>query len=181
MDRIEPEGRNPEQRNLRNPNESDVVEYESTPSREVERQLDTDITDESIGGMTGTLAGAAIGSLGGPVGAVIGAIAGAIGGWWVGSEAAHTAASVTTEDETAYRTHYGSYTNRPHGLTYDDVHAAYLVGHLAGRSPEYRGKTFAQIEPTLERGWAAMRNERLGDWAGVREYALFAFERAREL
>jgi len=182
MDRIEPERRDraePDERDLRSPSESHVVEYESVPSREVARELDNDLADESVGGMAGTLAGAAIGSLGGPVGAVVGAIAGAIGGWWMGSEAAHTAANVTADDESAFREHYGSYADRPKLLSYDDIHAAYLVGHLSGRSPQYRGKTFAQVEPELERGWEAMRNERPSDWPKVREYARFAFERAR--
>lgn len=182
MDRLEPERDKlePEGRNLRNPNESHEVEYESVPSRDVARRLDTDLADESVGGMTGTLVGAAIGSLGGPVGAIIGAIAGAIGGWWVGSEAAHTATNVSEADEAAYRAHYQAAVNRPAGLSDDDVRAAYMVGHLAGRSPEYRGRSFVQVEPELARGWEAMRNERPSDWPKVRGFAEFAFERARK-
>jgi hypothetical protein len=170
----------PKREPLRDPNESNVVEYRSTPSREVADRLDTDLAAETVGGMTGTLGGAAVGSLAGPIGAVIGAIAGAIGGWWVGHDAAETASNVSMADEHAYRAHFESIAARRERLTYDDTRAAYMIGHLAGRNPEYHGQSFEQVEPELERGWTAIRNARIGQWRHAREYARYAFLRARE-
>jgi len=163
----------------RDSSESNTVDYGATGSRDLDRRVKADLAGESIGGMGGTIGGAAIGSLGGPMGAVLGAIAGAIGGWWAGREAAESAVNTRESDERAYRMHYALAAARPDELGYADVRTAYVIGALAGRNPDYHDRSFEQIEPELERGWNAVRNEHAGQWPQLRAYARYAFWRAR--
>ncbi len=38
-------------------------------------------------------------------------------------------------------------------LDYDDARVGYGVGHMAGRNPDYRGRSFEEVEPELRAGW----------------------------
>jgi hypothetical protein len=132
---------------------------------------------EAVGGISGVLTGAAIGSLGGPIGTIIGGIAGAVSGWWAGRAISEAAYHATHDDEEHYRTGHAA----PAGAarSYDDVRPAYQVGHLAGRNPDYAGRTFEEVEPDLRHGWSAHVSARHGPWDEAREYARMAFERSR--
>jgi hypothetical protein len=136
-----------------------------------------DHVGEAAGGVSGVLAGAAAGSVVGPVGTVIGGIVGAMGGWWAGRAVAEAATSITTEDESYYRKHYDSLGNRPADLRYEDVRPAYYVGHVATRNPDYRGRSFEDIEPELRRSWPTDR--KYGTWDSMRGYAREGFTRGR--
>ena len=57
---------------------------------------------------------------------------------------------------------------------------AYAAGHLAGRNPEWAGRSFDEVEPELQRGWSGDVAKRHGEWSSVRGYARTAFDRARE-
>ena len=136
-----------------------------------------DHVGEAAGGVSGVLAGAAAGSLAGPVGTVIGGIVGAMGGWWTGRAIAEAGTAITTDDETFYRKHYETAPGRLADRKYDDVKPAYYLGHLASRNPDYRNRSFNDIEADLRSGWTSDR--KFGSWEAVRSYANEGFSRGR--
>lgn len=136
-----------------------------------------DHVGEAAGGVGGVLAGAAAGSVVGPVGTIIGGIVGAMGGWWTGRAVAEAATAITTEDETFYRKQYEGSGNRLADQRFEDVRPAYYVGHLASRNPDYRNRSFDDIEGDLRRGWPSDR--KYGTWDTMRGYAREGFTRGR--
>jgi hypothetical protein len=132
-----------------------------------------DHVGEAAGGISGVAAGAALGSLAGPVGTVIGGIVGAMGGWWTGRAVAEAATAITTEDEEFYRGHYEG--SPIADRRYDDVRPAYYLGHLASRNPDYRNRSFDEVESDLRGGWQS--NTRYGSWDAVRNYAREGYKR----
>jgi hypothetical protein len=60
------------------------------------------------------------------------------------------------------------------------VRPAYVAGHLAGRNPEYTGRSFEEIEGDLRGGWRDGVGVKGAEWPAMRGYAQSAFERARE-
>lgn len=137
-----------------------------------------DEVGEAAGGISGVVTGAAIGSLGGPIGTIIGGIAGAIGGWWAGKEISEAARSYTNEDDSFYRSHYESSDARLADRSYADVSPAYQLGHLAGRNPDYAGRSFDTVESDLRRGWDSSAARAHGEWDHVRGFARDAYTRA---
>jgi hypothetical protein len=133
---------------------------------------------EAAGGLTGVLVGAGIGSAAGPVGTLIGGVAGAIGGWWVGRAVVEAASTLSHEDEAYFREHYDTVPNRPADRAYDDVRAAYYLGQIASRNPNFLEREFTEVEPELERGWASF-SEKYGSWTTVRDYAAVGFRRGQ--
>jgi hypothetical protein len=136
-----------------------------------------DHAGEAVGGISGVVAGAAIGSAAGPVGTVIGGIVGAMGGWWSGRAVAEAATSITKDDDAFYRSRFESSGGRVSGRSYDDVKPAYYLGHIASRNPDYRSRSFEEVENDLSRGWTS--DKRYGAWGDVREYAREGFTRGR--
>jgi hypothetical protein len=136
-----------------------------------------DHVGEAAGGVSGVLAGAAAGSAVGPVGTVIGGIVGAMAGWWTGRAVAEAATAVTTEDDGYYRKHYESSPTRLADRSYDDVKPAYYLGHVASRNPDYRNRSFNEIETDLRAGWT--KDPRYGSWDAVRNYASEGYTRGR--
>jgi hypothetical protein len=59
------------------------------------------------------------------------------------------------------------------------VRPAYQLGHLAGRNPDYAGRSFDEVESDLQRGWTGDVAARHGDWTSVRPYARGAYDRSR--
>jgi hypothetical protein len=101
------------------------------------------------------------------------------------SEAAH---GFTDDDDTHYRTQHGTMGTMGTSTTadmssstrsYDDVRPAYQLGHLAGRNPDYSGRSFDEVETDLQRGWTSDVSQKHGDWNSVRPYAQSAYERGR--
>jgi hypothetical protein len=133
---------------------------------------------EAAGSISGVLLGAGIGSAAGPVGTLIGGIAGALGGWWAGRAVADSAAKLSRDDEEYFREHYESQPNRLADRSYDDVRAAYYLGHIASHNPNFVEREWTEVEPELERGWSTQA-ERFGRWEGVRDYAATGFSRGR--
>ncbi len=140
-------------------------------------KADTDTLGEASGGFLGAVGGMALGAVGGPIGLVLGGVAGALGGWWAGHEVAD---AITEEDVSAYRTEYERSPAHLADRSFESVSAAYAVGHLAARNPEYAGRTFEQIEPDLERGWNGEGAARFGPWPVVRTFARAGYDRAAE-
>ncbi|HSU95829.1 MAG TPA: YsnF/AvaK domain-containing protein [Gemmatimonadaceae bacterium] len=134
---------------------------ESTTDRVVDGPDSTRASDtgrkvgEGVGGAAGVGAGAAVGSLAGPVGTVVGAIAGAVGGWWAGRGVSDAAASYSNTNDTYYRNRFADLPESSRGrfASYDRARPAYELGYLASQNPDYRGRSFDQVESDLRRGW----------------------------
>ena len=136
-----------------------------------------DHVGEAAGGISGVVAGAAIGSVVGPIGTIIGGIVGAMGGWWTGRAVAEAATAITPGDDVYYRRHFESSPGRFGSRNYDEVKPAYYIGHLASRNPDYRNRSFDDIETDLRRGWAS--DSKYGAWDEVRGFASEGFTRGR--
>lgn len=136
-----------------------------------------DLVGEAAGGVSGVLTGAAIGSAGGPVGTIIGGIAGALGGWWTGRAISEAAETLTEDDEAYYREHYAKSPARPADRDYESVRPAYHLGHIASRNPNFRGRTWDEVEPELRRGWSEDVTKRHGSWEALRGYAREGYTR----
>lgn len=134
---------------------------------------------EAAGGITGVLVGAGIGSSAGPVGTLIGGIAGAIGGWWSGRAIAEAAEKLSSEDDAEFRAHYESSPRRLADRQYEDVRAAYFLGHIASHNPNFVDRQFDEIEPELARGWRDCP-ERPCDWEQIRPFAGEGYRRGVE-
>ena len=126
---------------------------------------------EAVGGIGGTLAGAGIGSAAGPIGTIIGGIAGAVGGWWAGEKAGR-AVSDMGKHEDHYREHHRATSS---DVDYEEARIGYGVGHTAGRNPEYRERSFEEVEPELKAGWTETDHE----YERQRPYVREAYERTR--
>lgn len=136
-----------------------------------------DKVGEAAGGVSGVVVGAAIGSLAGPIGTVVGGIAGAVGGWWAGRAVADAAQQYTLGDEAVYRNHYDNSPVRLADRNFDAVSPAFRLGHIAARNPDYRGRSFVDVEPDLRRGWDATASKTHGEWEAVRGYVNDAYDR----
>ena len=137
-------------------------------------------TAGAVGGLGGAIAGAGLGTVvGGPIGAIVGAIAGTVGGWWAGRAASDAGAAITMDDEASYRALYEQSPHRLADRSYDEVRTFYHLGHVASEHPEYRDRTFDEIEADLQKGWTADLRAQHGDWSQVRPYAREAFSRRR--
>ncbi|MGI9189217.1 MAG: hypothetical protein ACR2F9_03645 [Longimicrobiaceae bacterium] len=137
-----------------------------------------DLVGEGVGGVSGAFTGAALGSLGGPLGTIIGGIAGAAGGWWAGRSISEAAAHYTEDEDRYYRSHYEGLGDRPADHDYETARHGYALGHIAGGNPDYRGRSFDEVEADLRHGW---RDEREGDWDRVRPYAQHAYDRTSKV
>jgi hypothetical protein len=125
---------------------------------------------EGIGGIGGTLAGAALGSAAGPIGTILGGLAGAFGGWWSGEKAGRAAEDMDKHDA-HYRGHFAEHRHPEH--EYDHARIGYGVGHVAGRNPDYTGRTFDDVEADLRRGWTYRDH----DFDSMRPYVRAGYER----
>lgn len=163
--------------NARNPLENhplrDTQEFESDIRARKAGADPSPAAAGAVGGTGGGLVGAGLGTIvGGPVGAIVGAIAGALGGWWAGRAAA---APMTPEDEARYRRLYEASPHRVATRSYEEVRPFYHLGHVASGHPEYRKRTFEEIEDDLQKGWTDDLRTRYGDWSSVRPFAREAY------
>ena len=145
-----------------------------TPER---TKKDSEIVAEGSGGFLGAVTGMSVGAIGGQVGLLIGGIAGAVGGWWAGHGIAE---AISNDDEADFRRDYESSPQRLADRRYEDVRPAYVAGHLAGRNPDYQGRSFEEVEPDLTGAWSPDFVRQYGAWPAVRGHARSAFERARQ-
>src|ERR671939_561926 len=131
-------------------------------------KADAETLGETSLGFLGAVGGMSLGAAAGPVGLVLGGIAGAVGGWWAGRGIAN---SLSANDDAYFRTHYESSPDRLADRSYEDVRAAYVIGHLAGRNPDYAGKSFEEVEGDLRQGWSDDVSREHGQWEAVRRLA----------
>lgn len=148
----------------------------------------TDATDSgrevaggAVGGVGGAVGGGALGAIAGPVGAIIGAVAGAAGGWWAGKEVAASSFDFSDADDRYYRSAFERMGD-PSGSvrSYDDARPLYEFGTIARQNPDYRERSFEEIEPDLRRGWSPELSRRYGDWSTVRGYVSEGYGRERD-
>lgn len=129
---------------------------------------------KGLGGVTGAAAGAGLGSILGPAGAVVGGIAGAVGGWWAGREVGQAADQFGDETDAHYRRlHEQQYADR---CDYDEARCYYQLGHLARSNPDYRGRSFTEVEPDLRAGWRDDSHDRFKRWDDVRPFVNAGYE-----
>lgn len=57
---------------------------------------------------------------------------------------------------------------------------AYQFGYDAGRNPELRGRSFAEVEPELRNGWTADAAAECGTWDEMRGFVNQAYDRGQE-
>lgn len=118
------------------------------------------------GGTAGALAGAAVGAVvGGPVGAAVGAGIGAVSGLAVGGAIDYE--SCEPELRREYESSSDAST-RP----WDEVAPAYRYGWEHYDRPEYRGKSWSQVNTDLKMGWTGG-----GKWADYEPHIRRAWER----
>ena len=134
---------------------------------------------EAAGAISGTMFGAGIGAATGPVGALLGGIAGALGGWWAGRAVSEAAEALTESDDSHYRAHFQSRAKQPADRSYDDVKAAYYLGHIASQNPNFVTREFDEVEPELARGWQATA-EQGQSWEAARSCAREGYVRGRD-
>lgn len=166
-------------RDLIDENDPGLIQPRSAPPGGATRDNvrdDAEDLGERSGGFLGGVSGAALGAMAGPVGIVLGGLAGMVGGWWAGRGIAN---AITSDDDTYYRTQYERSPARLADRSYEHVRPAYVIGHLAGRNPEYGGRSFDDVEPDLQRAWSDEVSAGHGRWPAVRSYARLAFDRAR--
>jgi hypothetical protein len=133
---------------------------------------------EAAGGISGTMLGAGVGAAAGPIGALLGGIAGALGGWWAGRAVSEAAEKLTEDDDSYFQHHYESLNDRPADRSYEDVRGAYYLGEIASHNPNFIARGFDEVEPELEKGWAAA--QAYGSWTAARPYAREAYARGKE-
>ena len=139
-------------------------------------KADAETLGETSAGFLGAVGGMSLGAAAGPIGLVLGGIAGAVGGWWAGRGIAN---ALSANDDAYFRAHYDASPDRLAGRSYEDARAAYVIGHLAGRNPDYAGKSFEDVEDDLRKGWTDDVSKQHGQWSAVRGFARAAFEHAR--
>ena len=62
---------------------------------------------------------------------------------------------------------------------YDSVRPAYQLGHLAGRNPDYHGRSFDEVEADLRHGWSDDVSRQHGPWDEVRGHVRAAYDRSQ--
>lgn len=132
----------------------------------------------AIGAVSAGVAGAAAGAaMGGPVGAVVGAAAGAT----VGAVAGNSFVSeFDAGEEAAYWS--DQYQLRPYyrsGTTFADYEPAYRYGWESARRPEFKHRTFEELEDELAAEWRKERNAVTDDWKLYRDAVRDAWHRIR--
>ena len=125
-----------------------------------------DLVGEGVGGISGGVTGLAVGALGGPVGMVLGAVAGVLGGWWLGRTIAASTTRLNEIDRDYFARRHDEMTPVDSDYTYEEAEPAYMLGKVAALNPDYRGRSFADLEPDLRRGWAAANTSYGWDIAG---------------
>jgi hypothetical protein len=130
------------------------------------------------GGSGGALAGAAIGgAVGGPVGALVGGAVGAVAGGYAGKGAAE--AVNPTEEEKYWRTEYNKRPYYRTGTDFDTYHPAYKYGWEAASRPDYKGRSFEDVEPEMQRNWSTYRGPATTEWRDVRDASRDSYDRIR--
>jgi len=121
----------------------------------------------------GAAAGALGGAMAGPVGAAVGAVVGAVGGGLAGKGIAE---SIDPTAEDAYwRENYHSRPYAEKSYDYDYYRPAYRYGWESRGL--HTGKSWDDVEPELETGWARVRGQSGLEWEKARHATRDAWDR----
>ena len=117
----------------------------------------------------GAATGAAIGTVAGPVGTVVGATAGAMVGAVAGGLAGKAGAEAVnpTVEHGYWKLHYTTRRYYIAGTPYEQYAPAYEYGWVSWT--RYHGKSFDDVEPTLQRDWDKSRGASKLRWEDAKE------------
>lgn len=129
---------------------------------------------EAVGGLAGKAAGRATDMAMDVASSLIGAAGEALGGWWSGADPSRVAQSFTGETDRNCREHYRG---RRAGASddYESARPLYQFGYVARHNPEFRNRSFREVEPELERAWKGEPTSRYGSWSEVRDYVGYGY------
>lgn len=126
----------------------------------------------AAGGVAGgAAAGALAGGLTGPAGAAVGAVVGAVAGAMIGRK---TAVDPVAEDN-YWRDNFASRPYAASGGTYDEYQPAYRYG--SDSYAKYPNRSFDEVEPELNRDWAAARGASSLEWEKAKHASRDAWQR----
>lgn len=135
-------------------------------------------TGETLGGVAGKMAGRAADVAMQAAGTMAASTFQALGGWWTGDEAERAVNTFTDNQDAVCRRHFESSSSTTSGAAdeYDRVRPAYGFGYVARHNPDYRGRSFDDVEPDLQTSWQRTGQDRTGEWRDVQERVRFGYE-----
>jgi hypothetical protein len=104
---------------------------------------------------------------------ILGALALAGGAWWASRKLAEAASELSEEEERDCRTFYDSHPSRT-TVPYDQARTVYVIGYAAARNPDYAGRSYADVEPTLRGGFTG---KRAASYDSLRDFTRRGYER----
>jgi hypothetical protein len=104
-----------------------------------------------------------------PVAVIVGSIAGVVGGWW--HKASELRNDLPAGEEEACRAHFATVVID--GMTFEDARSGYAVGYIAGCNPDYRGRTFEDVEADLRHGF----RDADAEYDALRDFARYGYGR----
>lgn len=129
---------------------------------------------EAMGEVAGRVAGQFTDAAMNVTGAVFNSMASMLGNWWSGPEAQRAATSFGEQQDQECRRHFEA---RSSGRDYTTTRPLYQLGHVAGRNPDYRDRSYGEVEPELRRAWeSSSDSSRYGRWDDVSAYVKFGFD-----
>lgn len=129
---------------------------------------------EAMGEAAGKMAGRMTDIAMDVTGSVFNSMASMFGSWWSSSEPTRAASTFGEEQDRACRQHFQSSAGRS---DYSSARPLYQFGHVAGQNPDYRNRSFKDVEPQLRQAWQATPDaSRHGTWEDVSGYVGFGFD-----
>jgi hypothetical protein len=107
-------------------------------------------------------------------GVIAGVALAAAGGYWASRKLASAASELSEEEERDCRTYYDTHAARSTGVPYSQARTVYVLGYVAGRNPEYAGRTYDDVEPHLRAGYTGRR---AGNYDALRDFGRRGYER----
>jgi hypothetical protein len=133
---------------------------------------------ETLGGFAGRAAGRATDMGMEVIGSLVGSAAGVLGDWWSTPAARDATRTFGGDEDRACRGHFTARGDAAPADAYDDARPMYQYGHTARQNPAYRGRSFREVEPELERAWTGDATTGKRPWTEVREYVAFGYQPA---
>jgi hypothetical protein len=132
---------------------------------------------EQLGGAAGKMMGRGSDMATEMFGNMLGNAMNALGDWWTSPDAQRAAGSFDQTRDRSCRDHFEASASASTGREYDQVRPLYQFGHVAGQNPDYRGRSFDEVEPDLQRAWKSESSSQ-SDWPEVRGYVDFGYSQS---
>lgn len=171
--------------NRTNSNDNDASDIEANSNDQNQNNPNRDPISGELGshplgaGMgaagTGTVATVVGGVVGGPIGAVVGAVIGSVVGGLAGKDVAEQI-NPTLED-IYWRENYSASPYFERGTTYSDYQAAYRAGYEGFDRYGHSGRTYSEIEATLQRDYEREQTGKL-PWEKAKHAVRDAWDKA---